>query len=285
VRSQILGVNMIIRAPRPESHFVQIRNDVVRDRRLSYKARGLLAYILSFPDNYRITSDALSDASDVDGRTAVLSGLAELREAGYLVTETVRDAKGTFAKRSHVFDEPQLTQETMNDDFPKEGFPKSETPTINTEHSEQNTRSRSLHQTGKSSTLSEGRGDTSSVAPTVTPGLPVAYARGGYSPDYESFWEVFPRKVGKKAAHRAWLNAALDVDPSVIIAGALRYSTDPNREPAFTVHPATWLNQGRWDDDPLPVRASRRSTGGERRMDSYSDLAAKIGQVTRGITA
>ena len=281
MRSQILGVNMIIRAPRPESHFVQIRNDVVRDRRLSYKARGLLAYILSFPDNYRITSDALSDASDVDGRTAVLSGLAELREAGYLVTETVRDAKGTFAKRSHVFDEPQLTQETMNDDFPKEGFPKSETPTINTEHSEQNTRSRSLHQTGKLSTLSEGRGDTSSVAPTVTPGLPV----GGYSPDYESFWEVFPRKVGKKAAHRAWLVAVLDVEPEAIIAGALRYSTDPNREPAFTVHPATWLNQGRWDDDPLPVRASRRSTGGERRMDSYSDLAAKIGQVTRGITA
>jgi hypothetical protein len=281
VRSQILGVNMIIRAPRPESHFVQIRNAVVRDRRLSYKARGLLAYMLSFPDNYRITSDALSDASDVDGRTAVLSGLAELREAGYLVTETVRDAKGTFAKRSHVFDEPQLTQETMNDDFPKEGFPKSETPTINTEHSEQNTRSRSLHQTGKSSTLSEGRGDTSSVAPTVTPGLPV----GGYSPDYESFWEVFPRKVGKKAAHRAWLVAVLDVEPEAIIAGALRYSTDPNREPAFTVHPATWLNQGRWDDDPLPVRASRRSTGGERRMDSYSDLAAKIGQVTRGITA
>lgn len=281
---------MIIRAPRPESHFVQIRNDVVRDRRLSYKARGLLAYMLSFPDNYRITSDALSDASDVDGRGAVLSGLAELRKAGYLVTETLRDEKGTFAKKSHIFDKPQSRPGPMNadlpkSDFPKSDFPKSDKSTIRTEHSEQNTRSRSLHQTEESLTLFEGHGDTSFLAPTVTPDLPVAYARVGYSPEYESFWEVFPRKVGKKDAYRSWTLAVKDVDPSLIIAGALRYRQDPNREAEFTVHPATWLNQGRWDDDPLPVRASRRATGGTRRMDSYSDLAAKIGQATRGITA
>jgi hypothetical protein len=39
----------------------------------------------------------------------------------------------------------------------------------------------------------------------------------------------------------------------------MRYRNDPNREPEFTAHPATWLNAGRWDDDPLPPRRTNGS--------------------------
>ena len=42
--------------------------------------------------------------------------------------------------------------------------------------------------------------------------------------------------------------------PEEILQGATRFASDPNRVPTFTPHPATWLNQGRWSDEPLPPR-------------------------------
>lgn len=119
----------IIRAPRPESGFVQIRNEVARDSRLSFKARGILLEILSRPDNWETSADALA-ASGPDGRTAVLSGLRELREAGYLTTVRQRLEDGTFNTVSTVFDTPR----------PESGFPTSENLT-SIEHRSKNTNS------------------------------------------------------------------------------------------------------------------------------------------------
>lgn len=120
----------IVRAPRPDNGFVQIRNDVARDARLSYKARGILVDILSRPDNWRTTADALA-ANGPDGRTAVLSGLRELRDHGYIVTSKQRGADGTFATVSVVYDVPQ----TLG---PESGFPTSDNPT-SIEHLSKNT--------------------------------------------------------------------------------------------------------------------------------------------------
>lgn len=72
---------------------------------------------------------------------------------------------------------------------------------------------------------------------------------------WEEFWKTYPRKVAKPQARKAWEKALKTTDAEVIIAGATRYRDDPNRLPQFTAHPATWLNAGRWDDDPLPGRA------------------------------
>lgn len=278
---------MIVRAPRPDSHFVQIRNDVIRDRRLSYKARGLLAFMLSFPDNYRITSESLADASDQDGRRAVLSGLEELRDLGYLVTVSERDEKGQWSKTSFLYDEPQCPSiDGMNGDYPTTDFAKSENRTINTEHLEQNTRTNTLHHSPEpfpDPRPSEPHREPEPFPVLIAPGLPVPYARVAYSPDYEAFWQAYPRRVGKKAAYAAWRQAIREIDPGLIIAAAERYASDPNREPQFTAHPQTWLNQGRWDDEPLPSRGTRQGTGGERRMDAYAAIAAKLGQ--RGIEA
>ena len=49
----------IIRAPRPDSGFLIVANDVVRDSRLSYRARGTLLSILSRPDDWRTDAEQL----------------------------------------------------------------------------------------------------------------------------------------------------------------------------------------------------------------------------------
>lgn len=73
-------------------------------------------------------------------------------------------------------------------------------------------------------------------------------------PSFNAFWEVYPRKEGKGKARVAWTKAIRKVKVETIMSGAIRYRDDRNRAPGFTAHPATWLNDERWDDAPLPKR-------------------------------
>jgi hypothetical protein len=90
--------------------------------------------------------------------------------------------------------------------------------------------------------------------------------------EFDLFWKVYPIRVGKAAAKKAWDKAIKVADTRVIITGAWRYSKDPNRHPGFTAHPATWLNAQRWADDPLPERVL---TPEEKRMRELEESKAK----------
>ena len=71
---------------------------------------------------------------------------------------------------------------------------------------------------------------------------------------FDAFWNIYPRKVGKQDAQKSYERALRLATPEEILQGATRFASDPNRVPTFTPHPATWLNQGRWSDEPLPSR-------------------------------
>lgn len=119
--------------------------------------------------------------------------------------------------------------------------------------------------------------------PPDTPDAPSQGLTVAEGDSFARFWRAYPRRVGKRAARAEWDRATRQADPETIITGAQRYADDPNREPAYTAHPSTWLRAGRWDDEPLPARGARQGTGGQRRMDAYADLAHKVSK--RGITA
>jgi hypothetical protein len=71
------------------------------------------------------------------------------------------------------------------------------------------------------------------------------------------FWQAYPRKAGKAQARVSFAKVSKACDPRIIITAAERFALDPNREDQFTPHPTTWLNQGRWDDDPLPAKGGK----------------------------
>lgn len=75
--------------------------------------------------------------------------------------------------------------------------------------------------------------------------------------DFETFWSVYPRRVGKRGAESEFERAVKRASVKAVLAGAERYREDPNREDQFTKHPSTWLHQDCWEDDPLPAPRTR----------------------------
>lgn len=74
----------IIRTVKDRSHpYTIINNTVFDDARLSWKAKGLMGYLLSKPDDWRVCVADLVARGD-DGVKAVHSGLRELVAAGYV---------------------------------------------------------------------------------------------------------------------------------------------------------------------------------------------------------
>ena len=88
-------MSVIVRAAHDEKHpYTPISNDAIGiGSPLSMKARGLLAFMLSLPDDWDFTVGGLA-AFLPDGKRSIKSGLAELEAAGYVARyERVRDAK------------------------------------------------------------------------------------------------------------------------------------------------------------------------------------------------
>lgn len=73
-----------------------------------------------------------------------------------------------------------------------------------------------------------------------------------HSARFDEFWDAYPKRVGKKDAEKKFAKAVKDgVDPQEIIDGANTYAEAvKGTEPQFIAHPTTWLNQGRWEDEP-----------------------------------
>ena len=67
---------------------------------------------------------------------------------------------------------------------------------------------------------------------------------------FERFWSVYPRKIGKQSAKRAFERVKVPLETLVTAVERQKCSdqwTQNNGQ--FIPHPATWLNQGRWDDE------------------------------------
>jgi hypothetical protein len=90
--------------------------------------------------------------------------------------------------------------------------------------------------------------------------------RFAYPSEFMEFWTAYPRKDAKRAALTAWQKARKTTSNQELIDGAARFAADPNRDPAFTPLPASWLNAGRWEDGPLPPRYGAVVNKSEERM-------------------
>lgn len=93
--------------------YIMLNKEFVNDTSLSFKAKGILLYLLSKPDNWRIMVCDLINSS-IDGETAVRNGIKELISAGYIEKKITRSDKGRFEKFEYIIYETKQTIENSD---------------------------------------------------------------------------------------------------------------------------------------------------------------------------
>lgn len=106
-----------IRRTQPLFQFVQIPNLVARDYRLSWRARGLLIELLSYPPGWETTIDDMVDRAKkeaaknggkIEGREAMRAAANELVRVGYIVRRRIQNERGHWRTESELSEDPLL---------------------------------------------------------------------------------------------------------------------------------------------------------------------------------
>jgi hypothetical protein len=103
------GAEMIVRTKKNRNYTV-INNTVLEDERLSWRARGIAAYLLSKPDDWEINYQHLWK-NGTEGRDAILKSMKELEDCGYLVRTRLQQPDGKFTTLVTMHEEPQPSTE------------------------------------------------------------------------------------------------------------------------------------------------------------------------------
>ena len=176
---------MAIRRSKRDSNFTIISNTGMKDERLSFKAKGLLAYMLTLPDDWVFYESEIAKHS-TDGKQAVRTGLKELQATGYLVKEQARNQNGKFSKVDWVVsDEPEnvdITTIPPSTDLPHTDKPSTVKPP---------TDNQPLLSTNGTKDLSKQSTNKPSSAQLTE--------------WFEKVWSYYPRKEGKAKANSVFV--------------------------------------------------------------------------------
>lgn len=74
------------------SNYVVMNRTALNDNRLSWKAKGIMAYMLSMPDDWVFYLDELMTHS-TDGKASFRAGFNELKKCGYIERKPIREGQ------------------------------------------------------------------------------------------------------------------------------------------------------------------------------------------------
>lgn len=102
-------------------NYTVMSNHHLRDRNLSYKAKGLLSFMLSLPEDWDYSLKGLCMISK-ENETSIKTGLKELKEYGYLVIDKLfpnQTQSGKIEYRYNIYEIP-ITLNQENENLPLE---------------------------------------------------------------------------------------------------------------------------------------------------------------------
>lgn len=150
-----------IRAP-GQDFVVVVPRATARDASLSYRARGVLARLLSNAEGYSMSAVDLAKEGR-EGRDAIRAALRELRGAGYIIQHATTNAAGQFTgTEAYVFATPQV--ENREPENPLAGNPPAGMAPLKSSKSITNLRKRSSTAGVRAAALSNGSGRALPVA-------------------------------------------------------------------------------------------------------------------------
>lgn len=121
---------MIVRS-KVKDNFTIIRNDILTNKNISLKAKGLLCLLLSLPSDWVIYKTQLNDFS-LDGRDATTNAFNELVEEGYILSVERINEKGQKMGFDYIVYDEITSGDTENPitENPKSDKPKSDKPSL-----------------------------------------------------------------------------------------------------------------------------------------------------------
>jgi len=276
----------IIRPELPSDHYTMIPNEWLRDNRLTYSARGLLADLMSNKPGWTVTLESLAK-NGPHGLSAIRRMVGELETVGYLKRARTHDDAGRFGESDYVICAP------IDHD--------GETPSVDKSHIGSDKHKHSITPSG------DQYAETPPLDNTIS-GVSVRHKKTIQLEDYleedqteediahpederpckphtmfDTWWEHYPRKVGKTVAQKTWqalIKRVGTVDQQrdfaqTIIDATIRMAADPNLpEREFRPYPTTWLNRGGWEDEPYPPRHDQEGYGHRNSQPPYDRMAA-----------
>jgi uncharacterized protein YdaU (DUF1376 family) len=101
------------------------------------------------------------------------------------------------------------------------------------------------------------------------------------TPEFTRFYEAYPHKVGKLRAVKEFATALRrGVTVETILAGLARYIASKPADRQW-LNPATFLHQGRWEDQPAAV-AERPTSAADQRKSAFADALTSLDRFAAG---
>lgn len=108
-------------------NYSMISNEVLRRKDISWKAKGIMAYILSLPNDWTIYLEELEKHA-TDGRDSFRTGWNELKDKGYVQRSPVRDKGKIIAWKTTVKEKVDVEEFPPHTEFPYMEKPLMEKP-------------------------------------------------------------------------------------------------------------------------------------------------------------
>lgn len=224
----------IIRSKRTRN-FTVLNNDLIRDTTLSFKARGLLQYMLSMPDDWKFYVSELAKHSSKEGEGAIRSAITELEEAGYMRRIRKRGKGGKFeAVDWEVLDEPAFSPHVKKPHVDK---PQVEEPHVANDQL--------LNTNGLSTNCTKDNRSTDKSVDRVS--------EKEVESNFDKLWKLYPRKEGKKKAFEAYKRAIKKgTTNKEIQTGIVNYLAQIKAQGTakqYIKQGSTWFNGECWNDE------------------------------------
>lgn len=235
--------------------FVVIANATVCDSRLSWEARGLLVYLLSKPDDWRVRlGDLMAQGSA--GERKVNRILAELKLNGYMTRRRIKTADGRFDWDTVVFETPDLALESTIPTKRRHGtIPTSATDGAS-RHGSARDGARSHIARPESLNTEEQRTEERMTEASAV-GTSIASASGQEALTAGIYEQEFQRRLKPKWHHE--LHQLEIFHGAEVVAAAIQDCRKNHPDPAAIHNPTAFLRAvlHRWSEDGVPAEAQR----------------------------
>ena len=103
--------------------------------------------------------------------------------------------------------------------------------------------------------------------------------------EFAEAWNLYPRKVGKLAADKAYKKARRLASAEQILDGIRQYLGHLPEDLQFIPHFRTWLSQGRWEDDyseiALPKKPDPKTIARQREREQSALMFKQTAEYLR----